>query len=195
MNILTFLMYLGTAYLILEGLWRAVGFVVVTWARLGWLNYNKTIYHLLLSVRTLLIAMVTGILSLQAVNLSHYGEQTWLIFVIAGGLVLFLANIHGLYSRQGLTYGLDKPLEHNYLFIIIAILAYAIFISSPGVTNNLVPDRMANLITWVYSIKYLRNLLNVAGAVFFTWTIYSGVIFTGALISILLKRISAQEEP
>jgi hypothetical protein len=194
MNILTFLMYLGTLYLFLEALWRSVGFVVVTWVRMGWLNYNKTIYQVLLSLRTLLIALATAILTLQAVSSNHYGEQTWLIFVIAGGVVLFLANTQGLYSRQALTYGLERPMEHNYLFIIIGIVAYAIFISSPGITNNLVPYRMLNFITWAYNIKYLRNVLNIGGGVFFTWTIYSGVIITTALISILFKKISAHHE-
>jgi hypothetical protein len=195
MNILTFLMYLGTSYLILDGLWRLVGFGVVTWARMGSINYDKTIYHLLLSIRTMLIGLVTAILTLQAISRNHYGSQTWLICVVAGGAVLFLSNMQMLYSRQAINYGLDKPMEKNYLFILIGIVAYAIFISAPGITTNLVPDRMFNFITWVYSIKYLRNVLTIAGGVFFTWTIYSGVIITAALISILLKRISAQEEP
>jgi hypothetical protein len=195
MNVLTFLMSLGTSYLILEGFWRIVGFGVVTWTRMGWLNYNKTIYHVLLSVRTMLIGLVSAILTLQAVSANHYGAQTWLICVVAGGIVLCMSNMQMLYSRQSLSYGLDKPMEKNYLFVLIGIVAYAIFISAPGITSDLVPDRLFSLITSIYSIKYLRNVLTIAGGVFFTWTIYSGVIITTALISILLKKISAQEEP
>jgi hypothetical protein len=185
---MSFFMSLGTIFLFLEGFWRLVGMLVITWARLGWLNYHRITYHIVLSLRTLLLALLTALMSLLAIRWSPYGEPSWTIFVFAGGIVMVIAHLQTLYSRQSIHYGIERPMEQNYLFAIIAIIAYAVFISIPGFTNSLASPSIRDLVASVYSLKYLRNLLNIAGALYFIWTMYSGVVIITALINILLKN-------
>jgi len=161
---------------------------------MGWLNYNKRIYYILLLARVIIIAGATALLTIQAIQMAHYEEKSWLIFAIAGGIGLFMADMQFLYSRQSISYGIDKPMENNYWFVIISILSYAILMILSTITMNLLSYRLVDIIKWVYSINYLRNLLNIAGGLFLVWIVYSGVVITAVLITVLLQKTFGQEE-
>jgi len=194
MNILSYLMNLGTIYLILELLWRILGFIVVTWVKMGWLNYNKMIYLTLLSARSIIISVTTTLMTIHTIQLDYYGEKSWEIFVIAGGIALFLANIQFLYSRQAISYGIDKPMERNHGILIASILLYSLLMRISSITINLLSYNIMAIIKWLYGVNYLRNLLNIAGGLFLVWIVYSGVIITVALVSILIQKLSTRGE-
>lgn len=198
MNPFIYLINIGIVFLIFEYFFEFIGFLMTLLMRS--ILIHRPIIYILAGIKYYIIVLLFSAITLGAINESYYGDNSWIVFSIIGGVVMYLTISGTMYENyksaiESNNYALAKMFQNDIFFLIGSILLYIIMVFNPSMVDNFVSIGFFQIVEFVYSFTILRIALNICGALFMISMLYQGIVsafaiglmIIGAIVSLVRK--------
>jgi hypothetical protein len=157
---------------------------------------NRTITYLIGGIKHYIIILLSSAITIGAINESYYGDNSWIIFSIIGGIALYLTQSATTYENiksatEKYDYELARMFQYDIFFLIGSIILYIIMLFNPSLVENFLSIGFFKLVGYIYSFTIIRIVLNICGALFMLSMLYYGIIGAFAISIMSVRAIGS----
>lgn len=189
MNLLQFLFYLGTIYLIFSFVWQWV-FVLPAVILLTAIKFSEGV-KLIKILGTYLFVSLVAILTTTALK-ENSNIISWVLYPLLGALMLFIGFSRSVYERRQEARAafdweemrkIERDANFDGVVIVGAMVLYFVALFIPSLSINPLTRWFWEVTDWSLHLPVIGVLIGVIGLLISISVAFQGVVVTGVLLN------------